>query len=139
MSLIDYDGLQIEKFITPVISSSLGDQKQYFCPKYCNNKIFTSELDKKSLIILYFLDTFNVDITKVGTRNPITGRIVTLDDIFECINLENYDIQNKVWKCLQTKYENEFLGDDVYEIAYDYNMIVHKASKGNYFKRLIKK
>lgn len=139
MSLIDYDGLQIDNFITPIISSSLGDQDQYFCSKYCNDKIFTSELDKKSLIVLYFLNTFNVDITKVGSRNPITGEIVTLDDIFELINLDNCDIQNKVWKCLQSRYKNEFLEDDVYDIAYDYNMIAIPASNGAYMKRLIKK
>lgn len=139
MSLIDYDGLQIDNFITPILSSSLGDQDQYFCPKYYDGKIFTSELDKKSLIVLYFLNTFNVDITKVGSRNPITGEIVTLDDIFELINLDNCDIQNKVWKCLQDKYENEFLEDDVYDIAYDYNMVAFPTANKTYLKKLIKK
>lgn len=139
MSLIDYDGLQVGNFITPIISTSLGDQSQYFCSKYYNDKLFTSELDKKSLIVLYFLNTFNVDITKVGTCNPVTGEIITLDDIFKSINLDNYDIQNKVWKCLQPKCENEFLENDVYDIAYNYNMIAYPAPNGAYFKRLIKK
>ena len=138
-SLIDYDGLQIGDFITPILSTSLGEQDQYFCPKYCNNYLFTPELDKKSLIILYFLITFNVDLNKVGMINPATNDEVTLDFIFNTLGLDDYDIQNKVWKCLQSNHENEFLGDDVYRLAEVYNMAAFPIRDGKYIKRLIKK
>lgn len=138
-SLIDYDGLQIGDFITPVLSSSLGNQEQYNCFKYQRNNLFTPELDKKSLITLYFLSAFNIDINKVGTLNPITREIVTLDDIFEMIGLDDYDVQNKVWKLFQDNKQNEFLGEDVFRIAESYDLLAIPIAKNTYIKRLIKK
>ena len=68
IKLIDYDGLQTKNIPTFSISSSLGDQLQYFnSSKYYQGRLFTKELDKKSLIILYFFSAFNVDLNKVGT------------------------------------------------------------------------
>lgn len=139
MSLIDYDGLQIGDYVTPILSTSLGDQDQYYSSKYYRNGLFTPELDKKSLIILYFLTAFNVNLNTLGMINPATNEKVTLDFIFEAIGLDDYDIQNKVWKCLQTKYENEFLGDDVYHIADYYDMVTVPVGNRQYFKQLIKK
>ena len=138
-SLIDYDGLQIGDFITPVLSSSLGNQEQYNCCKYQKNNLFTPELDKKSLITLYFLSAFNIDINKAGTLNPITREIVTLDDIFEMIGLDDYDVQNKVWKLFQDNKQNEFLGEDVFRIAENYDLLAIPIAKNTYIKRLIKK
>jgi len=139
MSFIDYDGLQIDNHVTPLLSTSLCEREQYYCSKYYRNGLFTPQLDKKSLIILYFLTTFNVDLTKVGTINPMTNSEVTLDLIFNTIGLDDYDIQDKVWKCLQSKYQSEFLGDDVYHIANYYDMIVVPLGNAMYAKQLIKK
>jgi len=139
MSLIDYDGLQVGNHVTPILSTSLGEQEQYYCPKYFKQELFTPELDKKSLIVLYFLTTFNVNLNKVGMINPMTNQEVTLDFVFETIGLDDYDVQNKVWKCLQNRYENEFLGDDVYHIANSYKMLTVPIGNGKYFKQLIKK
>ncbi len=138
-SLIDYDGLQINNFITPIMSSSLGNEEQYQCPKYQNNFLFTPELDKRSLITLYFLMTFNVDINRVGQYNPITNEKITLDLIFELIGLDDYDIQNKVWKLFQNNQKNEFLDDDVFKIADKYHLLARPIAKNTYMKRLIKK
>lgn len=138
-SLIDYDGLQVGNYVTPILSTSLGEQDQYFCSKYCKNYLFTPELDKKSLIILYFLETFNVNLNTVGKINPVTNTKVTLDFIFNTIGLDDYDIQNKVWKCLQSKYKNEFLGDDVYRVAECYDMTAFPIGDGKHLKKLIKK
>lgn len=139
MSLIDYDGLQIGNCVTPVISTLLGNEHQYRCSKYSQQKLFTPELDKKSLIFLYFYNVFGIDLSKVGTINPVTNKVVTLDYAFEMIGLDDYDIQNKVWKCFQPKYENEFLGDDVYHMANYYDMIVVPLDNGIYGKKLIRK
>ena len=139
MNFIDYDGLQVGNHITPILSTSLGRQEQYLCSKYYKNGLFTPELDKKSLIILYFLTAFNINLGKVGMINPANNDEVTLDFVFESIGLDDYDIQDKVWKCLQSKYKNEFLGDDVYHIADYYDMIAVPIGNGKYVKRLIKK
>lgn len=139
MSLIDYDGLQVGNFMMPILSTSLGEQDQYHSSKYYRNGLFTPELDKKSLIILYFLTAFNVNLNMVGTVNTATNYEVTLDFVFESIGLDDYDIQDKVWKCLQSKYQNEFLGDDVYHIANYYDMITVPISNNQCIKRLIRK
>lgn len=144
IKLIDYDGFQIAQHKTLDISSSLGNQAQYFnTSKYITKDLlFTKELDKKSLIILYFLTTFNIDLNRVGTIiNPITNQPFTLEEVLSYIGLDDYDIMNKVWKIFQNNKENEWLGEDVYRLAYEYELqlISGPLSDGSYLKKLIKK
>lgn len=138
-SFIDYDGLQVGNFVTPVLSSSLGDESQYDCHKYKNGLLFTPELDKRSLITLYFLMTFHVDINKVGQYNPVTNKKITLDLIFNTIGLDDYDIQNKIWKLFQNNKQNEFLEEDVFKIAESYDLLAIPVERNVYIKKLIKK
>ncbi len=138
MQLIDYDGLQINSFKAPSISTTLGSQEQYLQPKYLKNELFTSNLDKKSLIMLYFLITFNVDLNSLGVINPSNNKKITLEDIFDIINLQDDDIKHKVWKCFQPNVDNDFLGYDVYKIALEYDLQLREKN-GLYLKRLRKK
>ena len=55
--------------------------------------------------------------------NPETGNVVTLDYIFSIINLDDADVQQKVWKLFQSSTPNEFLGDDLYKLAEKYNLV----------------
>ena len=144
IQLIDYDGFQVKGYPSNSISSTLGSPFQYMnSRKYSCEGLFTKELDKKSLILLYFLSTFNIDLNKVGNPNPYTGQKITLDDVFECINLCDYDIMNKVWKIFREDKENEYLGEDVFCLAQDYDMEVlaypHSAKSNFYIKRLVRK
>lgn len=141
-SFIDYDGIQIGNNNVFEISSSLGDQTQYYNSKYMkNDKLFTEQLDKKSLIILFFLTAFNVNLEKIGTINPYTGEYISLDYIFNIIGLDDYDIMNKVWKLYQNKEKNEFLGNSLHNLTEKYNLkIIGQTNNRNcYLKRLIKK
>lgn len=119
LSMIDYDGMQIGNHPSMSFSTVLGNQNHYFIPKYWDDKtnLFNHNLDIKSLITEYFLMTFNVNLAKVGERNPETGKPITLDDIFEQIQLDDDDFKHKVWKTFQPNVENEFLGDSVYRLA----------------------
>lgn len=138
--LIDYDGLQVGKYKTVCISTNLGDNSQYMIPKYQKDFLFNPNLDKKSLINLYFLDAFNINLEMVGRYNPYTGGNVTLSDVFEQIGLDDYDVQHKVWKCFQNDVDNDFLGSDVDRIADKYNLGVFAISnQGPFIKRLIRK
>lgn len=139
LKLIDYDGLQVKKHISPHMSTSLGDQDQYLIPKYFKNDLFTENLDKKSLIVLYFLDVFNVNLNTVGKINPISKEVVTLDFIFNAIGLDDYDVQNKVWKCFQTNIDNEFLGEDIDNIAEQYKLFAIPIGGNRSIKKLIRK
>ena len=140
ISFIDYDGLQIKNHRVDAISTSLGEPSQYFKNrKYTTaNGLFTKELDKKSLIILFFLSAFNINLNKIGTN--AMGHIITLDDIFDIIGLEDYDIMNKVWKIFNDKETNEFLGDDLYHLYEEYQLkVIAQVANNQYIKKLIKK
>lgn len=138
--LIDYDGLQVRNYKSIGISTSLGNDAQYMNSKYQKDGLFNPNLDKKSLIILYFLDTFNINLNTVGQFNPYSGRSITLDDIFNQINLQDNDVKHKVWKCFRSDVDNDFLGTDVDRIADQYQMMIYPQSIGGvYIKRLIKK
>lgn len=126
------------------VSSTLGNQREHEIPKYWTGTQYTKELDKKSLIMLYFLTTFNIDLNKVGTYNPATGASITLDDVFKLLNLsENEDICQKVWRLFQSKLQNEYLGDSVFDLAEKYSMQVMPVNMGSgktgYIKRLTRK
>lgn len=137
---IDYDGIQIGSMPAVGFSTSLGTPKQVLTPKYYDEKtdLFTKELDIKSAIFLYFLDTFSVNLATVGTINPTNGKIVTLDFVFQTINLEDPDIQHKVWLLFQEDKPNEFLGESIYNLAEKYALVPDFSTDGM-LKKLVRK
>lgn len=140
IKFIDYDGLQVDKFKSLSTSTSLGDFNSYNNSKYIDNSgLFTKELDKKSLIILYFLSAFNINLNRVGSRIPGTSVDVTLDMVFEYINLDDPDICHKVWKLFNDKENNEYLGDDVFNLADKYEMKIVAKQGPMYSKKLYRK
>lgn len=136
---IDYDSLQIKNMPAVGFSSDLGTPDAIMNEKYYDSELdlFTNNLDIRSSIFLYFLDVFGVNLSKVGIINPATFQRVTLDDIFSLINLDDYDVQQKVWKLFQPSIPNEFLGDDVYKLANKYDLVM--TSPELQIKGLIKK
>lgn len=142
VQFIDYDGLQVGKYQSLTISTALGDYSQIIKSKYLNSDgAFTKQLDIKSLIHLYFLTTFNIDLTKVGISYPGTNISVTLDDVFKCIGLEDIDMMDKVYKVMYSNQPNEYLGDDVFRVADKYFMHAYPAPgmPNHYIKVLHKK
>ena len=135
LSMIDYDGMQIGVHPSMSFSTVLGNQNNYFIPKYWDDKkqLFNPNLDIKSLITEYFLMTFNINLAKVGEINPGTGKPVTLDDIFEQIQLDDDDFKHKVWKTFQPNGENEFLGDSVYRLAETHRLTYEKYRLSDIF------
>lgn len=116
---IDYDGLQIKEMPAVGFSDFLGMPEEVLSSKYYDFEtgLFTKEIDIKSAIFLYFVDVFGINLASVNRLNPYTGQIVTLDEIFSIINLQDVDIKQKVWKLYQQSVPNEFLGEDVYKLA----------------------
>jgi len=142
IQIIDYTDLQIKNLKTPMISTSLGNQEQYIkSKKYYQNDLFTKELDIKSLIVLYFLDVFNIDLNSIGKINPMTNKPLTLDDVFYMLNLFDNDFNHKVWKIFKQKSPNEYLGEDIFRIADKYDMLAfrHPFIPDAYIKKLRKK
>lgn len=138
LSFIDYDGLQVGNHKVIARSTSLGTDIEFEdIPKYCKNGLYTEELDKRSLVILYFLEAFNVNLNMIGAKTP-QGDTITFEDIFEAINLKDYDFMHKVWKCLHDKEKGEYIGEDVLRLSYDYDMYVREFN-GMFLKRLERK
>lgn len=140
VQFIDYDGLQVGSHPSYVMSCAMGEQIQYYIPKYWDGELFNKNLDKRSSIFLYFISALGINLATVGQINPRTGKVITVDDVFEVINLDDSDICQKVWKAFQPNEENEFLRDDVFKIAEKYNLrIIGRRSDGVYLKQLVKK
>lgn len=139
ISLIDYDGLQVGDNITVSYSTNLGPDYKYEVTKYKSKNLYTEELDKTSLMILYFLDAFNVDLKAVGQRDPNSGKVITLKDVFEIMGFPDDKLIKKVEKVLSKTEEGEFLGDDLFRLAEQYRMSVYPLGSGYYVKRLIHK
>lgn len=138
---IDYDGLQIKEMPAIGFSDFLGTPEEVLNSKYYDFEtgLFTKEIDIKSAIFLYFVDVFGINLASVNRINPYTGQMVTLDDVFSIINLQDVDVQQKVWKLYQTSIPNEFLGDDIYKLAEQYKLIEPYLGVGAGIKKLIKK
>ncbi len=122
---IDYDGLQIKEIPAVGFSDLLGTPEEVLSEKYYDFEtgLFTKEIDIKSAIFLYFVDVFRINLASVNRMNPYTRKIVTLDEVFSIINLQDVDIQQKVWRLYQTSIPNEFLGDDIYKLAEKYKLV----------------
>lgn len=136
---LDYDGLQVEHMPAVGFSDFLGTPEEVLTKKYYdyNSGLFKTELDIKSAIFLYFVDVFGINLATVNRINPYTGRKVTLDEIFSIINLDDADVQQKVWKLFQSSIPNEFLGHDLYKLAEKYNLVMPFPNSPT--KMLIKK
>jgi len=141
IQLIDYDGLQVEKQRTLSVSTSVGEVDELLKNrKYCTCEgLFKKELDKKSSIILFYLTAFNINLNKVGVINPYTNKAVTLDDIFEYLNLDDPDICHKTYKIFQDDQNNEYLEKDIFNLAEKYDMQIIGNNGNIYNKKLIKK
>lgn len=142
ITLIDYDGMQIGPYRSFMISSLLGVQRDIVeNPKYFNKEtgLYSKTLDIRSSIILYFITALNVNLTSVGVTAPGEKEPITLDFIFNTINLDDPDICHNVWKMFQKDQKEEFLENTVYEIAEKYNLTVAGMYNGILRKQLIKK
>lgn len=131
IELIDYEGLQIGKYNALGMSSAIGDRSLYNSSKKYSlgNNLFTKELDVKSLIFFYFRTVFNIDLKLIDEYG------IDVEIFFNAINLNDPDIMHKVWKLFQEKEKNEYLGEDVFRIAENYNMDIYP----NGIRRLVRK
>ena len=139
LTLIDYEGIQIKNYPATDVSKLLIPFSPYktkliFTPKYINKLFFNQDLNIYSEYALFFADLLNISISEFGIDPTYKNK--TLDDFFKIIGLDDYDIQNKVWKLFSQSEKNEFLGDDKYRLLDKYNIM---RIKGTNVKKLIKK
>ena len=137
IKLIDYDSIQIGKFssmthataLDPTINNSalmlkkeIDSKYLIFTPKYRKGDLFTQELNIYSEYVLFFLDLLNINISQIEQAAPLLNGILTFDMFFQIIGLDDYDIQNKIWKLFRQNQKNEYLGNDKYTILEKYDI-----------------
>ena len=134
IALVDYDGFQIGEDRSIVyLSEALGDKSQYENPKYTRNGLYTSELDKKSMVIHYFANAFDINLSIVGKKDPITGCMVTVDGEMDRIGVYDSEVRDVVKTAFSDKGNNGSIVEAVSK--FDYENSIFLESKG---KTLIK-
>ena len=123
-NFIDYDDFQICKEKSVVYSTSLGETKLSKYHDLNDSDLLTKQVDIKSSIILYFLITYNLDLNKVGEVNPYTKKRITLQDVFEIVNLDDSRMYDIVQKIYNKDVLNEFLGDSIMKLSEKYRIEV---------------
>ena len=122
LRFIDYDGMQIRDNKASSVSKILKkDIRHSSTIKYCNHLgLYTEELDKKSLLILYILITFNNLINDINMDN---NRFEKIDKLLEELNISQEDklkeIINKAYNP-RSDIKNEYLEEAVKEIDKKY-------------------
>lgn len=136
IKLIDYDGMQVEKIPSMVISSNLGVQLQYYNHKYYDSttSCYTTQLDKKSLAIIYCMMVLGIQIEPSIQRNKENGISVdeAIDGMFKAIQLSDNDLKHKLWKLYQDHEENEFLTEDAIRVMNENKVSLEKVSNQVY-------
>ena len=128
---VNFEELQHGTFRAGRVSKNLGLRTDSNDSRYLSDGLFTKNLDKMSSIYLYFLNTFNVDLSKFDSTS--------VGEVFNGLGLKNDDICHKVWSLFDKDYDNDFLGDDVFRIAEEYDMRVVFNTRTTCVKRLVKK
>lgn len=128
---VNFEELQHGTFRAGRVSKNLGLRTDSNDSRYLSDGLFTKNLDKMSSIYLYFLNTFNVDLSKFNSTS--------VGEVFNGLGLKDDDICHKVWSLFDKDYDNDFLGDDVFRIAEEYEMRVVFNTRTTCVKRLVKK
>ena len=127
---VNFEELQHGTFRVGRVSKRLC-LRDFNSSKYLSDGLFTKNLDKMSSIYLYFLNTFNVDLSKTDSTS--------VGEVFNRLGLKDDDICHKVWSLFDKDSDNDFLGDDVFRIAEKYDMRVVFNTGTTCVKTLVKK
>lgn len=127
---VNFEELQHGTFRAGRVSKRLC-LRDFNSSKYLNNGLFTKNLDKMGSIYLYFLNTFNVDLSKTDPTS--------VGEVFNRLGLNDDDVCHKVWSLFDKDSDNDFLGDDVFRIAEEYDMRVVFNTGTTCVKTLVKK
>jgi len=131
VKLIDYDGMQIDNYGTRNYSKVYCYQVDYFYPKYHYHNLYTDNIDKKSLFLIYLFNTFEI------TPDKIDDLTLQKDakELFDYLGIVDEEIKNKMGLYFNNKKDNDYLDSTVNDIADNYNI----EFSNRHVKKLIKK
>ncbi|MDD2180969.1 MAG: hypothetical protein PHW32_01215 [Bacilli bacterium] len=124
VTLIDYDGFQIENLPTRDISSLIRPyyNSWLFDKKYYNGHLFDSNIDKLSIIIYFLLYTTNIN---VADQTITKNKIKCVSDILDFVELDDEAMRYKILKLYDMNNDNEYLDKDLLRISNLYNLEKH--------------
>lgn len=142
LQLIDCDGFQIDKYSSGMISEMVAEDKPAWKnSKYLvkgNSSLYTKELDKRSLVLLYFFYVFNVDLfitqSYVNRYDEFISAKLSLDELFSLINLQDDNIKHIVWLIFQMdkKKPNLYLEEYLLcKLSEEYTLEAFRSRYGN--------
>ena len=130
LGIVDYDGLQIGDDRSIIyLSTALGDSKQYENSKYKLDGLYTPELDKKSLIIHYFANAFDLNLSDVGEKDPITGSVITVDQKMDQIAMYDDEVRNVVKTVFSSEGYNGSIVDAIEKFDYENSIFLGREGK----------
>lgn len=139
LSLTDYDGFQIEDSFSFSVSSAINNGYKIHKPKFYQNDLFTEELDKYSLMILFLQTLSSLNLSYIDSINPETNEILTTRDLADYIDLDDEEIIAMIEDTLSMDREGVYVSKVVKAIASKYDLFTYKEDNGEYIKMLLKK
>ena len=137
IKLIDFDGIQVCDYSTPIFSNNMGDKSIYDGTKYKHDKLYTKQLDIKSLIYLYMKLFFGVNMYVLDLYSGIEQK-ERLNCLIRDLGIDNDNLVNKIFSLYDNNRENTYLGDTVNEIYENYK-IDTVLENGRRVKKLVRK
>ena len=122
IKLIDYDGMQVKDNKTDSISRALGDESYLYNSKYIIDgdyssfPEYTEELDKLSLLELYFLFIF-----RINTVNSLELRY-SCDELINLLGLEHDPLATNIENIFNNDVPNTYLKESVKRISEEYSL-----------------
>lgn len=139
LSLTDYDGFKIGEYASICISSAINNKYKIHKSKFYKNDLFTEELDKYSLMILFLQELSSLDLSSIDTINPATNEILTTRDLADYINLDDEEIIRMIEDTVSIDREGVYVSEVADAIASKYDLMVYYEEDGEYTKVLVKK
>ena len=112
IKLIDFDGLQIDYFRTPVFTRYMGDKNKYNNTKYKDGDYFTKELDVKSLVYLYIKMLLDVELEIIDMYDGIAQKRM-IDKFIKDFDIQVDDLVHCITALYDDKKDNIYLGNVV--------------------------
>ena len=144
-TFIDYDGLQIQDASTYSFSSlllnvfyNLLSDKKYLD---ANSKLFTSNLDKYSLLLLFIYYTTGKCISDIIPRSPYfflpcdseMDNKRLFEDFFSSIGISDTDVSSLIEDAYNYDVDNQYPDSAIKKLVKDYNLV--SIGNGGYFRR----
>ena len=120
---IDYSGLQIKNIRSADLSTILINNTWsdiFYCNKYFDSDLlFTKELDKASLIYMFFYLAFRISLKNYNLENSDK-----LEDTFiNTFRITDANLMHKVWLLYQKDLPNEFIADYIEKLSHNYKIV----------------